>query len=124
MRSVVRKEGELLCGMKMSIKRFTGVVCTADLKLPAHHKPTYYLLRIGVEVRTKEGLGFEPSFGITDQDSAHGHGEQPSGVPHGRLGSDLYPALCAPVPVGDLDRLPNGVRVLGHHRKVGQALAL
>jgi hypothetical protein len=35
MRSVVRKEGELLCGMKMSIKRFTGVVCTADLYGPA-----------------------------------------------------------------------------------------
>jgi hypothetical protein len=37
------------------------------LKLPAHHEPTYYLLRIGIEVGTQEGLGFELSFGIAYQ---------------------------------------------------------
>jgi hypothetical protein len=37
------------------------------LKLPAHHKPTYYLLRIGIEVSAKEGLGFELSFGVAYQ---------------------------------------------------------
>src|SRR5215208_4443177 len=94
------------------------------LQLPAHHKPTEDLLRISVEVGTQEGLGFEPSFRITDQDPAHGHGEQPSGVPNGRLGSDLDHALSAPVPVSDLGWLPNGGRVLGHLGKVGQPLTL
>jgi hypothetical protein len=37
------------------------------LKLPAHNKPTYYLLRIGIEVSAKEGLGFELSFGVAYQ---------------------------------------------------------
>jgi hypothetical protein len=46
------------------------------------------------------------------------------GVPYGRLGSDFDHALGAPVPVGDLGRLPDGPRIFGHHRKVGQPLAL
>jgi hypothetical protein len=78
------------------------------LKLPAHHVPTYYLLRIGIEIGAQEGLGFEPSFGIADQDPTDGHGEQARGVPHGRLGSDLDRALPAPVPIGNLGWLPNG----------------
>jgi hypothetical protein len=124
MRSVVRKEGELLCGMKMSIKRFTGVVCTAALQLPAHHQPTEYLLRIGIEVGTQKCLCLELSFRVADQRPAHGHGEQAGRVPHGRRRSDLDRALPAPIPVSDLGWLPNGGRVFGYLRKVGQALAL
>jgi hypothetical protein len=33
-------------------------------------------------------------------------------------------ALPAGVPVGDLGGLPNGGRIVGYHRKVGQPLAL
>src|SRR5215208_2059338 len=95
-----------------------------ESQVPAHHKPTEDLLRISLEVGTQEGLGFELSFGITDQHPAQGHGEQPSGVPHGCLGSDLDRAILAPVPASDLGRLPNGSRVLGYLRKVGQALTL
>src|SRR5215211_2706220 len=94
------------------------------LQLPAHHKPTYDLLRVSIEVCTQQSLGFERSFGIADQDPTDGHGEQARGVPHGCCRSDLDHALPAAVPVGDLGRLPNGVRLFGYLRKVGQPLAL
>src|SRR3712207_5754246 len=57
-------------------------------QLPAHNKPTDDLLRIGVEVGTQEGLGFEPSSWVSDKDPAKGYGEQASGIPDYRLGSD------------------------------------
>src|SRR5829696_831804 len=81
-------------------------------------------LRIGIEVGTQQGLGFELSFRITDQDPAHRHARQACGVPHGRSRSDLDHALFAPVPLSDLGWLPNGGRVLGYLRKVVQPLAL
>src|SRR5215217_47662 len=60
------------------------------LKLPAHNKPAEDLLGIGLEVGTKEGLGFELSFRITYQHPAQeGYGEQARGVPNGRLSSTL-----------------------------------
>ena len=62
-------------------------------------------------------------FGITDQNPAHGYGEQARGVPHGCRRSDLDPALPAPIPVSDRGELPNGFRVLGYLRKFGQALS-
>src|SRR5215210_3544263 len=92
-------------------------------QLPAHHEPREDLLRIGIEVGTQQCLGFELSFGITDQNPAHGHGEQARGVPHGRLGSDLDHALFAPVPISDRGWLPNGSWVFGYLGKVGQPLA-
>src|SRR5918992_2345616 len=94
------------------------------LQLPAHNEPADDLLRICIEIGTQEGLGFEPSFGIMDQDPAYGHGGQARGVLHGRLRSDLDRALPAPVPVSDLGGVPNGFRIFGHNSKVGQALAL
>src|SRR5919112_1032395 len=93
-------------------------------QLPAHHEPAEDLLRIGIEVGTQDGLGLELSFRITDQNPTDGYGEQARGVPHGLLGSDLDHALSAPIPISDRGWLPNGVWVFGHHRKVGQALAL
>ena len=81
-------------------------------------------MRIGVEFRTQEGLGFEPAFGITGQNSTHGHGEQARGVPHGDLGSEFDSALPTPVPVCDRRGLPSGARVFGHLRKIGQTLSL
>ena len=101
-----------------------GALWLADFQLPAHYKPTEDLLRIGLKVGTQQGLGFELSFRITDQNPAHGHREQARGVPHGRLGRDFDHTLPAPVPAGDLGRFPNSVRVFGHHRKVGQPRAL
>src|SRR5215208_399093 len=94
------------------------------LQLPAHDKPGEYLLRISFKVGTEEGLGFELLLRIAHQNPAQGYGEQARAVPHGRLGSDLDHALPAPIPVGDRDGLPNGGRIFGHHRKVGQPLAL
>src|SRR5215216_6651832 len=76
------------------------------------------------EDRYTASLGLELSAWVTDQHPAHGHGEQARGVPNGRCRSDLNYALPAPVPVSDLGRLPNGSRILGYLRKVGQALAL
>src|SRR5215218_6119033 len=93
-------------------------------QLPAHHKPTEDLMRIGLKVGTQQCLSFELSFRIMDQNPAHGHGERARGVPHGRLGRDFDHTLPAPIPVSDLDGLPNGVRLFAHHRKVGQPLAL
>src|SRR5215210_3880569 len=93
-------------------------------QLPAHHEPGEDLLRIGLKVGTQEGLGFELSFGIAHQHPAHGHGEQACRVPYGRSRSYLDHALAAPVPVSDLDGLPNGCTVFGHLRKVGQPLTL
>src|SRR5215212_12066771 len=92
-------------------------------QLPTHNKPGEDLLRIGLKIGTKEGLSLELSFGIADQDPAHGHGRQARGVPNGRLGSDLDHALSAAVPVSDRGGLPNGGRVLGYLRKVWQPLA-
>src|SRR5215217_7936592 len=80
------------------------------LQLPAHHKPTENLLRIRVKGGTQEGLGFELFLRITDQHPAHRYGEQACGVPHGRLRSDFYHALPAPIPVRDRSELPNGGR--------------
>jgi hypothetical protein len=40
------------------------------------------LFTIGIEVEAQQGLGFEPSFGIADQNPAQGYGEQARGVPH------------------------------------------
>src|SRR5215208_3592643 len=93
-------------------------------KLPAHHEPTEDLLRISLQIGTQIGLGSELPFEIAYRDRAHGHGGQTRRVPHGRRRSDLDLTLPAPIPVGDLGRLPNGGRVLGHHRKVGLPLAL
>jgi hypothetical protein len=95
-----------------------------DLKPPAPHEPTEDFPRIGIEVRTQEGLGLEISFGIAHQNPSHGHGEQAGRAPHGRRRNDLYRALPAALPVGDLGRFPNGVRIFGYLRKVGQPLAL
>src|SRR5215218_147301 len=93
-------------------------------QLAAHHKPTENLLRIRVKGGTQKGLGFELFLRITDQHPAHRYGEQACGVPHGRLRSDFYHALPAPIPVRDRSELPNGGRVFGYHRKIGQALTL
>jgi hypothetical protein len=93
-------------------------------QLPAHHEPQEDLLRIGIEVATQKGLGFELSFRITYQDPAHGHRRQARGVPNGPLRSELDHTLFAPIPLRDLGWLPNGLWVFGHHRKIGQALAL
>src|SRR5215204_5059294 len=109
--------------MKMNTLRFMGVVCTADLHLPTPHKPTEDLLWIRIEIGTQEGLCFELSFRITHQDPTQGYGEQARGVPNRRLGRDFDHAIPAPVPVSDRGHLPNGGRILGHLRKVGQALA-
>src|SRR5215212_11437427 len=93
-------------------------------QLPAHHKPTDDLLWIGIEVGTKEGLGFELSLRVSDKDPAQGYGEQARAVPHGCLRSDLDHARPSSIRVSDLGWLPNGAWVFSHRRKVGQALAL
>ena len=38
-------------------------------QLPAHHKPTDYLLRIGVEVGTQEGLSSELSLRVSEKET-------------------------------------------------------
>src|SRR3712207_1824977 len=95
-----------------------------DFQLPAHHKPTDDLLRISVKVGTQEGLGSELSLRVTDQNPTNRYSEQARGVPNGRRRSDLDHALFAPIPVSDCNGLPNCVRSLGYHRKVGQAITL
>src|SRR5215207_7131697 len=79
------------------------------LQLPAHHKPTEYLVRIGFEVGTQECVGFELFLRIAHQHPAHSHGEQTRGVPHGCVRSDLDHALLVPIPSGDHGWLPNSV---------------
>src|SRR5215211_2902478 len=46
-------------------------------QLPAHHKPTEDLLRIGIEVGTQQCLGFELSFRITDETQRTGTANKP-----------------------------------------------
>src|SRR5918993_1842106 len=94
------------------------------LQLPAHHEPRDDLLRIGFEVGTKEGLGFEPSFRIADQNPTDGHGGQTRRVPRGSRRSDLHRTVPATIPVGDLGGLPDGARIFGRLGEVGQTLAL
>src|SRR5215217_3269581 len=93
-------------------------------QLPAHNKPGENLLRISSKVGTEKGLGFELSSRITDQHPAHRHREQAGAVPYGRLGSDLDHTLHFAIPVSDRGELPDGVRSLGYHRKIGQPRAL
>ena len=94
------------------------------LKLSAHHEPADDLLRIGFEVGTKEGLGFELSFRITHQHPTQGYGRQARGVPNGRRRSDLDHAIPTTVPVSDRGWLPSGGRVFGYIGELGHALAL
>src|SRR5215210_1191503 len=93
-------------------------------QLPTHDEPREDLLWIGLKVGTQKRLRFELSLWIAHKDPTQGYGEQARGVPHGRLGSYLDRAIPAPIPVGDLGRLPDGVRIFGHHRQVGQPFTL
>jgi hypothetical protein len=95
-------------------------------QLPAHNKPGEDPLWIGFEVATEKGLGFELSLRITDQYPAHRHGEQARAVYHTAV-SDVISTTCDPrshTRLSDLGALPGGTRIFGHHREIGQALAL
>src|SRR5215203_6762481 len=93
------------------------------LYLPTHHKPTEYLVRIGFEVGTQECVGFELSLRIADHYPAYRYGGQSRAVPDCRGRSHFHAALSAPIPVLHGGGYPNGGRIFGHDRKVGQAFA-
>src|SRR5436190_17289692 len=60
------------------------------LHLPAFYEPRDHPLRISIEVRAQQTLGFELLLWVADQYPAHGHGGQARRVPDGRFRDDLH----------------------------------
>src|SRR5215210_3849790 len=94
------------------------------LHLPAFHEPRDDPLRIGVEVRAQQSLGFELLLWVADQHPAHGNGGQARGVPYCRFRDDLHRALCAAIPVAHRDGPPGRLRVFDYLREVRKPRAL